>query len=266
MALPESFVIKGIMAVHTADIATNKEELYINFPKTVNMENGEEMAFATGGINNIQISAKKHSKTATGSVETPNFNLAQIGMMIGSSVNVGAGLVRITEIKTITTNATITTHTAQGTAGSEIGFIQVLDANMNPTEELTQGAVIGAGVFTYTVGTKTITLNTSEVPDGTKVRISYNATTDATSKFISNSLTLFSANKKMYVDMIIEDLGGVEYLAQMYYPKASIDGTFSMSVDNAGDPPTFTMNWTGLAGMSNTGLWELREYDASLMV
>lgn len=136
------------------------------------------------------------------------------------------------EIVTITadmlTNGYTTAFAAVGTAGAEIGNIQILTNNRACEKELKQGSAAGKDVFAYDPTTKKITFPTSGLEAGNVIRIAYDYKPESSVTY-SNMAEVYSERVKIIANMTVNDPCTDEKLhGQLIVYRAKMSGSFDL--------------------------------------
>lgn len=258
----DKFTIQQIFEVKAFDLVDGSLLFFSEDLKSATVENAEETVYSMGGVGNAYINGDSHSKRTTINTEAATFNLDQVGLITGTDVVTGATSIVKTEYLTVASDGATTTATATGEAGEEIIALEVLDASGNVVEELTQVAAAPAtGQFTYTAGTKALLFFADDLDDGTQIRITYNAATDANAQTITNATNEFGGQAKFVFETIVKDSCGTINAAQLIVYKAKVNGTWSFDLAADGEPAVLAMNIEALKPCGQKKLWDLILYD-----
>ena len=217
---------------------------YLTDLKTSGLENTMEMVYPTGGKGNVYIGAGfAHSKRATLNVEVATWNVDVMAAQNGTEIVTGATDVVEYDIITLTTDSdtALTKYTAEGTAGSEIGFVYILDDDGTTGTTYTQSSGVSTGLFTYSSGSKTITLPAT-LTAGTTLVCSYTRKTSATAKKMSLRGDSIPATVLVTGYGVVVDICSNEAYLCQFNGKAQIDGNYSFDLSADGDPAIQSLN------------------------
>lgn len=220
--------------------------------------NSEEKVDITGK-GGRKIGSLKKNKAVTLSGTNGLLVGGAVAAMTGTEVEQGTFKVRVTDVMTVTTDATATEKTAVGTVGAEIGTLYKKNSNGSLGEKLTQVADTPAtGEFTYNPATKAIGLFTGDVADGSEIVAFYDI--EVESAKISNDSEKYSKTLKLYIDVTAQDNCDNAYHGQFIIQRADFNGTFDLVMGS--DPTTQAFEAESLAGgcTGSTNLWDLVVY------
>ena len=183
---------------------------------------------ALTGKNGRIIGYKKQNKAITGE---GTYGLISAGLMkaqTGGEITNGKFKVKKSEIKNVTGGTVVTNATAVGVAGAEIGVIRVLNENGSIAEKYEQGVDADATHFSYDPATKTITLPTDAVKDGTNIEYAYEREVDGT--MLNDPTDNFSETREVWIHCFGTDACDNKYYAAIYIPRADFSGEFSIEL------------------------------------
>ena len=202
------------------------------------------------------IGSLKRNKTVTFSATNGFIVGGALAAQTGSEVEQGQFNVRVTEILTVNSNSATGTQEAIGTAGAEIGYVYIKNANGSLGKSFTQVASDPAtGEFTYNPTGKSFTFFEGDVPDGTEVVAFFDVEVEGAK--ISNDSETYSKVLKMYIDVTAQDNCDNIYHGQFLIPRADFNGEFEITM--GGDPSVHNIEAESIAGGCNgsTKLWDL---------
>lgn len=154
----------------------------------------------------------------------------------------------------ITDDKSNTRFKAVGTAGAEIKALFIKNSNGSLGTELTQGAAVGDGIFTYTPATKLLTFEADELTDGTEIYVKYKRAIQGT--VLENLSDVSSEKGIMYIDAFGEDKCNNVYRIQFYIPKADFIGNFEIGMGDAQTVHNFEAESLATAcGLGGSALW-----------
>lgn len=255
--------IREVMELTLLDLTTDQPVVYFDDLKTSGLTNEAETVYTMGGAGNPQIIGFDHSRRAMMEVSTNSFQTPMLGTLGGGGVTVGATPVWKRDELTVSSDAATTTHTALGDAGSEIKYLYILNDDQTFGTEFVQAGTVGAGEFTYTSGTKAITFNAAEVPDGTRIVCYYTYTSDALAQSIDFNVDSFAGNYKAVLKGLYRDqCTGVDYEMEVS-GKVKVENTWALELSADGDPAELGFTMEFLKGCTGKGLFEIIIYDES---
>ena len=254
---PKRFAIQQVFDILLLNPTTNALEGYINDCKTSNFNNEGTLVYPTGAKGNVYVApAFVHSKRAKLEVTHATWATELIGLQVGNTIILGSNDNAVQYDKAVvSTDTAYSQFTAVGTAGAEIGFVYVLRNDGTVDSILEQDAIVSAGKFTYTPGTKLITFDTAELADGTKVSFAYKFDTGTSAQTIKiEASTKPSAVNVVAYGTVMDICTGDLYKCQIK-GFAQIDCNWSWALDAAGEPAP-----------QNFNLEFIRQCDSDLLV
>ncbi|WP_342759402.1 hypothetical protein [Kineothrix sedimenti] len=220
--------------------------------------NSEEKVDITGK-GGRKIGSLKKNKAVTISGTNGVLVGGALAAQTGTEIENGTFKVRVTDVMTVTSNATATEKTAVGTVGAEIGTLYKKNSNGSLGTKLTQVAADPAtGEFTYNPTSKAVTLFAGDVADGAEVVAFYDI--EVESAKISNDSEKYSKTLKLYIDVTAQDNCDNAYHGQFIIQRGDFNGTFDLVMGS--DPTTQAFEAESLAGgcTGSTNLWDLIVY------
>lgn len=221
--------------------------------------------YAMGGKGNSKIIGFDHSKACKLSVSNATFLADLFGVQSGSDpvVGVNTNLVKFDTL-TVSSDTATTSCTPLGTADEEIQWIYLIGTDGALTTAYEQDTVVSSGKFT--LSGKTLTFNTSDIPDGSQIFLKYNATPDSYTTTYSGYSDIFSKQCKIVADTIVRDCVGTDFAAQLIFYNAKIDNNFSFDLEAGGEPSIQNVEIEALKNCISTKLWDLILYDSTTVV
>lgn len=133
-----------------------------------------------------------------------------------------------TDYLTVNENKAKTSHTAIGTAGTEIDGLYIHKPDGTLGDKLEQIATGNAseGKFKYTASTGELAF--SGITDGTEIVVFYKRKINAS--VLANMSDKYSGKATLYIDAIGEDKCSNVYRIQILIPKADFNGEFSFEM------------------------------------
>lgn len=174
---PKKFSMQQVFSILVRDPATKEIIGFSDTLKTSGLENTVELVYPTGAAGNVYVGgAWAHSRRATVNVTDAIFRTEIMAAQNGTEIIESAANSPISvterEVLEAKTNKVTLTYTAEGTAGSEIGFAYLLDDSGNRIKTLKQVTTTAAtGSFTYAA--KALTFFAGDVADGALVEVVY---------------------------------------------------------------------------------------------
>ena len=209
------------------------------------------------------IGSLKKNKKVTGSGTNGMLSGGALAAMTGTEIEDGEFTIRYTDTITVTSNKGLTTETATGTVGNEIGTIYVRDANkayISGGKKLTQtSAEPATGEFSYDPTTKEITFFAGDIADGTEVITFYDA--KVTGKKVTNDADNYSKTLSVFIDCCCTDSCDNIFHGQFIIPRADFSGTFDIA--GGSDPSTLGFEFTSQPDLctGKSSLWDFIVFD-----
>lgn len=268
MAIDTSkFAVQQIFVVDAFNLDTGALIARFEDLKNSTLNNNGTVVYAQGGVGNPKIIGFSHSKESTLEVESAVITGGALGIQTGS------GLIDLTsatdipfdEVLTVTGEAAIpeavTTYTATGTAGSEIGFVYVLNTDGTTKKTIKQGGSAASGEFAYASASKKITFAEGDVVAGDKVLVVYYPTA-STAYQISNSTEVFAQNVRLHCKTLFRDTcTGKDYVGVLVMYKAKAGEEWSLELSADGDPAVHAISFEALKSCESPVLWDIFIYD-----
>jgi len=209
------------------------------------------------------IGSLKKNKKVTGKGTNGMLSGGALAAMLGSDIEDGEFEIRYTDAITVSSNKGVTSETAVGTVGNEIGTIYIRDENkayISGGKKLIQtSSEPKTGEFSYDPATKELTFFAGDVADGTEVIAFYDA--KVTSKKISNNADNYSKTLKVYIDCCCTDGCDNIFHGQYIIDRADFTGTFD--IQGGSDPSTLGFEFTSLPDLctGKSDLWDFILFD-----
>lgn len=266
MAIDTSkFAVQQIFVVDAFDLDDGSLITRFEDLKNSTLSNNGTVVYAQGGVGNPKIIGFSHSKESQLAIESAVITEGAIGIQTGSGVTALTDtiLIPFDEVLTVTGKAdeVNTTYTAQGTAGSEIGFVYLLNDDGTVSKTFEQATVLEEGKFTYASSTKTIAFNAGEAPIGSKILVIYHPTISA-AKQITNSTETFAKNVRLHCKTLFRDTcSGKDYVGILVIYKAKAGEEWSLELTADGDPAVHSISFEALKSCESPVLWDIFIYD-----
>lgn len=261
MSAPKRWELQQIFTQTYKNVQNTDVYGTIDDLKTCSIENNQDTVYSSGGVGNVYIGAHSFNKRTTGTATAATFKNAILQLITGTDVVTGAATVPINgEVQTVTSNASVTSYTAVGTADAEI--IKLVELNTDGTFGTEYTQVSGSpatGEFQYDSGTKALTFFAGDITDGTEIVLFYEANTDATAHTITNDSGEFSKIVRIEMDTLVQDTCfGDEYAAKLIVYKAKLTGSWMLDVASDGEVSNLDLSFEALkAGCTSSKLWDL---------
>ena len=224
--------------------------------------NTQETTDITGKQGRL-LNTLKRNKAVTVSGNNGMLSGGALATQLGADIEDGTFKIRYTDTIVVNSNKGVTTETAVGTTGNEIGTIYVRDTNnayISGGRKLTQtSSEPSTGEFSYTPGTKEIKFFAGDIAAGTEVIAFYDA--EVTGKKISNDADKYSKTLAVYIDVTCQDACDNLFHGQFIIDRADFSGTFTLQ--GGSDPSTQGFEFTSLPNLctGKTDLWDFIVFD-----
>lgn len=266
MAIDTSkFAVQQIFVVDAFDLDDGSLITRFEDLKNSTLSNNGTVVYAQGGVGNPKIIGFSHSKESQLSIESAVITEGAIGIQTGSGVKslTDATIIPFDEVLVATEEGVTTSYTAQGTAGSEIGFVYVLNDDGTVSKKLEQAAQAASGKFAYASESKKISFNAGEVPAGSKVLVIYNPKISS-AKQITNSTETFAKNVRLNCKTLFRDTcSGKDYVGMLVIYKAKAGEEWSLELSADGDPAVHSISFEALKSCESPVLWDIFIYDTN---
>ena len=258
----DKFTITSYDQLTGFDRANGSLDMILDEISDFTLSHEEEKTDITGRGGRIIGSLKKNKKV-TGSGTNGMLSGGALAAMTGTPIEEGEYTIRYTDAITVSSNTGVTSETAVGTAGNEIGTIYVRDANkayISGGRKLTQTSGIpSAGEFSYNPETKTVTFFNGDIADGTEVIAFYDA--KVTGKKASNDADHYSKTLSVFIDCTLTDSCDNIFHGQFIIPRADFSGTFDIA--GGSEPSTLGFEFTSQPDLctGKKSLWDFIVFD-----
>jgi len=180
----------------------------------------------------------------------------------GTEIVTGSHDITYYDVITIPESGAIkTTHTAKGTAGSEIGYIYTMNTDGTYDHKFTQSTTAGADTFTYADGTITFGADDTNAPvAGDKIAMAYTyATADNAQKL---SLEVSDVPDVVLVTAygICRDVCSGELFPFQIEGQAQVDGNWSFELSADGDPVVQNLSMEFVKTCTSEKLYDMYIY------
>lgn len=258
-----TWAIQKIFTCDIFDLKTGEVKANLQNVKTSGIENQGTTVYADGGDGNPHIIGFDHSRRATATIESGVFSTDILAIQSGNAVVTGANqkAIKRDELTVAALTAT-TTFLPNGVAGSEIGFVKILNADGSFGKTYTQAAVAAANKFSVALTTiATITFFAGDIIAGSRIVCYYTTTTGVNTKTIKVDTDKFAGNYKVVFTGLARDIcNGDDYKCEVIFFKAKVDNNWSMSTTAGGDPAVQSMKIEALKACGSPALYEMIVY------
>ncbi len=234
--------------------AYNREDglldFLINELDSFTINHSQEETDITGKGGRV-IGKKKKNKSVSCNGTNGLISEGMLKAQTGGEIKNGTMTIKKSETKKIpATKTVVVDDTPIGTAGQEIGKIQLIGSAGAVVKEYLQGTTVAADKFTYTPTTKTITLPTDiEIEEGMSITYAYYRTVEGTS--INNPSGKYSEVREVWLHGYGTDKCDNAIAYAWHFPRADITGEFS--VDLGGDQTMHNFSFNALPDLCNEG-------------
>ena len=252
--------ITSLETINAFDIVTGEYKFTLDELQSAKIANTQEKTDITGkGGRKLNSLKKNKAVVISGTNGLVSGGLLEV--QTGGQFTTKAAPVMVPDFLTISSNKAVTTYKAIGTAGNEIETVYLVNSDGTLGTKLTQAAEVGAGKFTYTPATKTITFNSGAYADGTEIAVYYFRQVQA--DVLENLSDSYSEKCTLYIDAFAEDKCGKVYRVQFYIPKADFSGNFD--IDFGDNQTVHAFEAESLAGACGKGgsLWTYTIFGAN---
>ena len=174
------------------------------------------------GYGNSKLVGFSSNREARINLEDAIFDNEVLALLTGNSIETGAQTIHWNEVVTLGAASTATlTHTPEPTDT----LTSVYEANADGTNgtELDEG-------YDYTVSGKTLTC--SGHTEGDRIRVYYQAETDATAKMVKVTSSAFGGTFKIVLQVLIRDEYTKEdYMGELVIPNGKFEDNFDLSLN-----------------------------------
>lgn len=244
--------ITSLETITAFDIVSGAFRWVLDELQSATIANTQETTDITGKQGRL-LNTLKRNKAVTVSGNNGLISGGMLETQVGNTFKSGVTSVMFPDYLTVSDNKAVTSYKAVGTAGNEIESVYLRNSDGTLGNELTQGAEVSVGVFTYAPESKTITFNDGEIADGTEIAVYYFRNIQA--NVLENLSDQYSEKVALYIDAFAEDKCANIYRVQFYIPKADFNGNFDIQMGDSQSVHAFEAR--SLAGACGTSgaLW-----------
>lgn len=203
-----------------------------------------------------------HSKRATLNVTAATWNTEVMAIQNGTEVYTGVLEVTEHDIITPSDSGTYTTeYTAIGAAGSEIGYVYIVNEDGTYGKELTQATdTASSDTFTYTPASKTLTFATDAVPTGSSIACAYTRKTTDTAQLISVDADAIPETVLVTAYGVAKDVCTGELYPCQVEGMAQVDANYTFDLSADGEPSVQSLNLEFVKSCTSKKLYDFRVY------
>lgn len=240
------------------DITTGEPKVTLTLLKDLTFTNGSETVPLTQ--DGVPLLHFEHSKSFGLSGTNTTIDDYLMSLQLGTNVEVVSASTGIKILETVTTTvadeATLT-YTPTGTAGSEVVWAELV-ASDNSSTKFEQATVLAAGKFT--VSGKALSFNATEMPVGSKVRVSYFPTASIERK-IQNLASNYIVSLEWDVHCrFLDACSKEEVKGYINIPSGCLKGSFEWDTSEGGDPATHSFELMAERGCTSAELYTIHYY------
>lgn len=182
MANEKQFALKEVLNLTVFDYTLGTQLFYLPYCTETSVSTSSERVNIKGGMGNYQLCSFDFSKEMTAKISVPLLDLNLLAHLCGTTLTTGATTAHKDEVL-ITAGAT-PTITLSATPTSGTLKVSLMNSEFDLGTAQTAGTP-ASQVNTYSLSGATITLSATSAPAGTRVLVSYDYTTAATSQLIT---------------------------------------------------------------------------------
>lgn len=203
-----------------------KTFIYSNYATVATNEWTSEQVYAKS--KNVNAIRWDYNRQSTLKVDMEIFDLKWISMVFGSEFVSGDKDILKREIITVTGGkATITGELA---TKPMLEVYKLDDDGISHISEFTVTTNATPDFGEYKISNKDITVNSEDVPDGTKLVVFY-LTSKTGAKTLTISIDKFPQNFEIYADTLIRDTNGVDEFVNIHYLNVKPKSQFTLTMD-----------------------------------
>lgn len=159
----------------------------------------------------------------------------------GTEVATGAHTITYYDVVTVSSGTATLTHTPTGTAGSEIGYVYLVNSDGTYGTTYTQAETAATGSFSYASGV--ITFATADAPaDGESIACAYSWITAETAQKISLTSDGVPSTALVTAYGIARDICSGETFPCVLEGQVQIGGSWQFDLSADGDPVVQSVN------------------------
>lgn len=223
--------LRETMYAKIIDAASSTPLIYLDFPNSMNLENGADTVYATGGIGGPRLITFNGQKTATLTISSQIFTLSMIAIMTGSEVINQQTNIYEVENSVVTDNG-----------GDLTVKLRKTPDGLTPAVYKFVNGVLTSPVTIVSVSGTDITLDPSTISAGDEVQVFYQWKTTNDTFTIQVDSNKFPPYVHIYGDAFFTDRFSNKVVdGQFNFYKAKSQPTFTLNAANSGDPTSIDM-------------------------
>lgn len=217
--------ITSLETITAFDAATGAYRFTLDELQNATLNQTQDQVEITGRQGR-RLAILKRNKAVTISGSNGLVSSGLLELQTGNTFTNGVTTVQWTDYLAVSGGVATTNYKAVGTAGAEIIDLYVKQSNNVLSTRLEQDATPSDGKFAYDPETRQLTF--SGIADGTEIAVYYKR--NITANVLANASDSYSTTCTLYVDALAEDSCANVYRIQIYIPKASFSGEFSLEL------------------------------------
>jgi hypothetical protein len=229
-----NIVLKKIIKIRAFDLADDALIAEMSLLKDTTFQNtAESVPIESQGVEVAQFDTKRaFALTGNQAIVTEGLLAIQTGVPVETVKNTSD--IRYSEVLTVKDDMAVTSFTAHGLPGREIGWVYPRNPKnsfVDTENKLEQDISVDAGKFTYDPATKELIFENGEFEDGEEIIVFYYPVIREAKKIVSRN-DKFSRAALVEVDIAVEDLcTNEQYLGKFLIPNGKFSGAFNLAVD-----------------------------------
>ena len=233
----DKLIIDTMDIVTAFDLTDGSLDFMLDQLKDGNIENGSETVYGTGKAG-VRLSSLDRNKSAKATLNNGYVVASAFAAQMGATIDEASAenkfavpdvaFIEVTDVTKVTLPDAVV-----GTLAAEFPYIYKAQGDKTQGDKFAIAAAASATEFKYTAGTKEITLPTDKFAIGDIVIVPYNREVTLGKRMI-NKADKFSKTSRVVIDCTCRDVcdNSKVYHGVFVFPKAKIDGNFSMAFGN----------------------------------
>lgn len=267
LATPRRFSMQQVFYILLRKPIDKSIIAYLTDTKTSGLENTMDMTYPTGSRGNVYIGGGfAYNRRATFNVTVATWNTDVLAIQNGTEVYTGS--TTVTQYDVITADNAgnyYTTFTAQGIAGTEIGFVYIVANDGTYTKTYTQVstdiAELTAGQFAYNAITKQITFADGDAPlAGETIVCAYTFNTASNAQRITISGDAVPPVVLVSAYGVAKDICTGELFPCVIEGQAQVDGNWNFDLSADGEPAVQNLSMEFVKGCIGNELYTFTVY------
>jgi hypothetical protein len=233
----DNILITELATITGYRINSDVPKYVIEEPQKCSIAHDEQTTDLTGKAG-VLIGTLKKGKSVKISYSNGLLSFAAMGSQLGVQYAVQEDTLQEREVLILADNgsgalAATTTFAACGTVGAEIASVAAVGSNKSFAllEDVTQGAAVGPGTFTYDPATKELLFDPADIPADSKIAVTYRRIAQV--GLLENDATKYAATDRWVIDALGKDPCGREYRVQIDATQVDVSGTFTLDIGDS---------------------------------